>query len=328
LHKLVDELDGSYSLVGMFGESLISFRDPRAIRPLVYGFNGEHYVFSSESIVLQQAGVEDVHDVEPGQLVVVDQDGLHLHQIVESKNIAHCFFEYVYFANSVSIIDKKNVYQTRLRLGEVLADQLKEQGIDNKIDYIVPVPDTSKAACATMGDILNKPFREAIMKNRSSLRTFIMPNVDARHRAAKSKYLFVDEYIKDRSILLVDDSIVRGFTMKFLIEILREKGAKSIHVAITCPPQKYSCMYGVDFGTDQELIANKSSIEEIKEEINADSLTYLSIENLRKALELEQICDACITGNYPTPHGKLIRLKISEGVLSDSKAHYEQSLQS
>ncbi len=314
-------LDGAYSIVGILGNDLFCFRDSRAIRPLVFGKSSTHAVFASESICLQQAGVDVIEDVKPGEMILVTPElKVTRKQLVVPENISHCFFEYVYFASSVSDLEGRNVYATRLQLGAELASELK--GID--VDYIVPVPDTSKAACETLSEKLDIPLREAIMKNRSSMRTFIMPGLDERERAAKSKYLFVDRFIRGKRLLIVDDSIVRGFTTMFLIKILKERGAKEVHVAITCPPQRYACYYGVDFGTDRELIArNDTPIEQIREMIGADSLAYLSIQSLKNVLKTESLCTACIDGNYPTPNGKSIRLRVLKGEMDDRTTHYE-----
>lgn len=325
LVKLTDELDGAYSLVGILGEDVFSYRDPRGIRPLVYGTNGTHHIISSESIVLQQAGVMEVHDVNPGELVYFSAEGVRSEQIVEPQNISHCYFEYVYFANSVSTINSKNVYSTRLQLGRKLGEQILDRRLDDRLDFVIPVPDTSKAAAETLSETINVPIREGIMKNRSSLRTFIMPTEDKRESAAKSKYLFIDEYLRGKNILLVDDSIVRGFTMKYLIRILKKDyKVNKVNVAITCPPQRYACYYGVDFGTDTELIAyDDKPIDRIREEIGADTLTYLTLENLKAAIGMNTLCTACLTGEYPTPHGKNLRLKIMKGEIGSEETHYE-----
>ncbi len=322
LIKFVDEFDGAYSLVGILGEDMFAFRDPRAIRPLIYGTNGLQHYMTSESSVLQQARVTEQSDLKAGELLYISENTVARKQLVEAKNIAHCFFEYVYFAGTASVIDNKNVYSTRLKLGEYLGLQVKELNLE--LDFVIPIPDTSRTASSTVSEVLQIPLREAILKNRSAKRTFIMPGVDYRENAAKSKYLFVDEFIKDKKILIVDDSIVRGFTMKYLIKILRDLGADKIHVAITSPPQRFACLYGVDFGTNKELIAGDGkSIDEIATIIGADSLTYISHDGLRKSLEMDDICDACITGNYPTPHGQLIKQKVELGIIDDSKTYYE-----
>lgn len=323
LMKLTEELDGAYSLVGIIGDDMFCFRDPRGIRPLIYGTNGFQHYMTSESSVLQQARVTEQFDINPGELIYISDGKLSRKQLVEEKNVSHCFFEYVYFAGSASTIDGKSVYTTRLNLGSYLGKQVKEKNLE--IDYVIPIPDTSRTASSTVSEVLGIPLREAILKNRSAKRTFIMPGVDYRENAAKSKYLFVEDYIRGKNILIVDDSIVRGFTMKYLIKILKtDYGAKNVHVAITCPPQRFACLYGVDFGTNNELIASDNrSIEEISDIIKSDSLTYISYEGMRKSIGLDRICDACITGNYPTPHGQIIKLRVENGEIDLTKTYYE-----
>ncbi len=322
LFELSSKIDGSYSIVGIFADKMFCFRDPRGIRPLIFGKNETHFMFASESICMQQSGMSFLRDVNPGEFIIIDNNKETAKQLVTPENISHCFFEYVYFANSASVIDGQNVYSTRLKLGKYLAEQLKQKKLD--IDYVVPVPDTSKSASQTLSEYLNIPLREAIMKNRSSKRTFIMPNMDTRELAARAKYLFIDKYIKNKKLLIVDDSIVRGLTTKYLIKVLRQKGAKEVHVAITSPPQRYACYYGVDFGTDKELIAKgDTSINIIKDKINADSLTYISEVNLIRALNRTDLCTACINAKYPTKFGKILREKINKGIIMDTNSHYE-----
>ncbi len=322
--KLLKELDGAFSIVGILGDSMFAIRDPRGIRPFVYGSIGYGYVFSSESIVLQQAGVKNTSDVPPGSLMVYSDKSLTIHHLIEEKRFP-CMFEFVYFTSAASIIESRNVYTVRLELGRLLGEQLKQKGL--KVDYVIPVPDTSKTASQTISEVLGIPLRDAILKNRTSLRTFIMPGEDDRIIAAKSKYLFIDELIIDKDILLVDDSIIRGFTLKFLIKLLRERGANSVHVAITNPPTRHPCYYGVDFTTTHELIAAKvKDIDQIAQEIGADSLTYLENDNLKKAIKLPNICMACIDGNYPTPFGKELHRLVEEGIILETASHYEIEL--
>ncbi|MHA2253369.1 MAG: phosphoribosyltransferase family protein, partial [Candidatus Kariarchaeaceae archaeon] len=190
-------------------------------------------------------------------------------------------------------------------------------------DYITPIPDTSKTACNTIAEALRKPIREVVLKNRSSLRTFILPEKNQRLKAAKEKYLFINELIQDKKLLIIDDSIIRGLTIKYLIQILRKRNAKEIHVAITNPPTRFPCYYGIDFATDEELIAKNKTQEEICKLIGADSLTYLSLDGLKKAINLPSICDACLSGNYPTPFGRELRKYLKEGVLLPTQTHYE-----
>ncbi|RMG33925.1 MAG: amidophosphoribosyltransferase [Methanobacteriota archaeon] len=318
--KLMDILDGAYSITGFLGHTFFGIRDPRGIRPMVYGFHDGFAVIASESLVLQQAGMPEIKEMPPGGLLIFDEDELTIQQLVKTEK-RPCMFEYVYFASAASEINERSVYETRLRLGELLGDQIRNAGIE--ADAVVPVPDTSRTASQTLSEKLGIPLRDAILKNRSSMRTFIMPAEDERLAAAKSKYLFIEGMIKGKRLLLVDDSIIRGLTLKYLISLLRQKGATEIHVAITNPPTRYPCYYGVDFTTKKELIASQKSVEEIRREIGADSLTYLTHENLKRAIDLPELCMACIDGNYPTPFGQHLKRLLEEGMILETMTHYE-----
>ncbi len=318
---LLKNLDGAYSIVGIYDGKMFALRDPNGIRPMVYGMKDNVFVVASESLVLQQAGLTEYHEVPRGHLLIYENEP----EIIglDEKSPSPCMFEFVYFASAASTIEKRSVYATRLKLGKFLGQQIRKKNLD--IDFVVPVPDTSKTASQTISEVLGIPLRDAILKNRSSLRTFIMPAEDERLSAARAKYLFIDELIKDKNLLIVDDSIIRGLTLKYLISLLRQKGANSIHVAITNPPTRYPCYYGVDFTTKSELIASKKSVEEIRYEIGADSLTYLSLESLKEAINLPNLCLACIDGNYPTPFGKQLQRLSEEGLLLESTTHYESA---
>ncbi len=318
--KLMDALDGAYSITGFLEQTFFGIRDPRGIRPMVYGHQGDFVVTASESLVLQQAGLDEIKEMPPGSILVFQDNELTIHPLVEHSK-SHCMFEYVYFASAASEINERSVYVTRLRLGELLGDQIKASGIE--VDAVVPVPDTSRTASQTISERLGVPLRDAILKNRSSMRTFIMPAKDERLAAAKSKYLFIEGMIRGKRLLIVDDSIIRGLTLKYLISLLRQKGAIEIHVAITNPPTRYPCYYGVDFTTNRELIASQKTIDEIRLEIGADSLTYLTQENLRKAIGLPELCMACVNGDYPTPFGQHLKRLLDEGIILETTTHYE-----
>ncbi len=309
IKELMLTMDGAYSCVGIIGDKLFAFRDPRGIRPIVYAQNENFCLVASESVVLQQAGFDSISVLEPGNYILFSGLQSRPVELVTSKEHTHCMFEYIYFASAASKIEDISVYQTRIALGEELALQLKERNI--KADYVVPVPDTSKTAAQPISEILQIPLRDAIIKNRSSKRTFIMPTVETRIKAAMEKYLFIDSLIEGKNLLLIDDSIVRGLTLKYLIKLLKQKGANEVHVAITSPPISQACYYGVDFPTRGELIAAEKSESEIKEEINASSLTYLSLDGLKTSLKGLEACYACIDGNYPTPFGEQLK-EISE----------------
>ena len=327
--EFMNSVDGSYAVAGIYTGKLFAFRDPRGIRPLVIGNNGEIAAAASESYVLEFLGIYEWEDVNPGELVVVKAQeneesafsiSKYVCKSVEKK--AHCMFEWVYFANPCTKINGKSVYQARLDLGRKLGDQIsKSSKID--YDYVVPVPDTSKIAATGIAEYTGLKFREAIIKNRTLLRTFIMPTEEKRKTAADLKYQFVVDLIKGKNLLVVDDSIVRGLTSKKIVKRLRELGANKIGFAVTSPPQKYPCYYGIDFPRETELIAHKKTVEQIREYLGVDELFYQTVSDLKVVLKPLDICTACLTGEYPTPHARRIRELLKEGKIDPNSSHYE-----
>ncbi len=244
-------------------------------------------------------------------------------QLISSPQTAHCMFEHVYFAHPSSYIENRSVYDVRHRLGINLATEIKKRGID--IDFVVPVPDSSRIAAQAIAETLEIPLREAIVKNRyQTSRVFILADLE-RKRVIERKYLFVPSLIKNKKVLLVDDSIVRGDTSKKLMERLRTYNAKWIGLASTCPPLIRACYYGIDFSIDEELIARNKSLAELCELIGADEIFYQGIGDLVDAIGLYgKLCTACITGEYPTPGGKKLRKKLSSGQINPHITHYDQ----
>ncbi len=298
-----ERINGAYSVVTVsIGNRMVAFRDPKGIRPLVMGrkkkSNGEwSYAFSSETVPLDFLGFEIVRDVKPGEVVYINSKGVVKSEVLTDDKPQHCMFEWVYFSRPDSVIENLSVYEARRNLGKQLAHQIKEKNLS--IDVVMPVPDSSRPAALACAEELGIPYREGLIKNRYSQRTFIMPTQELRENAVKMKLSPVIKEIKGKSILLVDDSIVRGTTSKKIVRMLKKSGAREVHFASTAPPIKKPCFYGVDMSTTEELIAGNKSIEEIKEFIKADSLTYLSVENLKKAIP-RRICTACLDGSYPT----------------------------
>ena len=296
-------VNGAYSVVTVsIGNRMVAFRDPKGIRPLIMAKkqnqNGEiSYAFASETIPLDFLGYEIIRDVKPGEVIYINAHGTVKSEVLTDEKPAHCMFEWVYFARPDSVIENLSVYEARRNLGKQLAQQIKEKNLS--IDVVMPVPDSSRPAALACAEELQIPYREGLIKNRYSQRTFIMPTQELRENAVKMKLSPVIKEIKDKSILLVDDSIVRGTTSKKIIKMLKKAGAKEIHFASSSPALKKPCFYGVDMSTEEELIAANKSNEEIRKFIEADSLTYLSIENLKKAIP-RRICTACLDGNYPT----------------------------
>ena len=299
-----NRVNGAYSVVTVStGNRMVAFRDPKGIRPLVMGKKQKEdgsisYAFSSETVPLDFLGYEIIRDVKPGEVIYINSHGTVKSEVLVDEKPAHCMFEWVYFARPDSVIENLSVYEARRNLGKQLANQIKEKNL--KIDVIMPVPDSSRPAALACAEELKIPYREGLIKNRYSQRTFIMPTQELRENAVKMKLSPVIKEIKGKSILLVDDSIVRGTTSKKIVKMLKKAGAKEVHFASSCPAIKKPCFYGVDMSTEEELIAAHKTDDEIKKFIGADSLTYLTIENLRKAIP-KRICTACLDGNYPTP---------------------------
>jgi amidophosphoribosyltransferase len=318
--EFMENVDGSYSIIGMLDEEIFSFRDPRGIRPLVIGNNGKITVVASESVVLHNMHIKDIDTIKPGEIVFLSNNKWKREDLIKHDH-AHCMFEYVYFANPCSIIEERLVYDVRLQFGRELGERIQKDNLN--IDYIIPVPDTSRPASQGLSEILEIPVREAIIKNRYLQRTFIMKSEEERTRVAKRKYLYTSKYIRGKNILVVDDSIVRGLTSKKIVQDLRDLGANKIYFALTCPAIRFACYYGIDFPTDEELIASGNKVEEIRDILNVDQIYYQSIDSLKKSIGLSDICTACLSGSYPTPYAQEIRIKYLNGELK-GRSHYEE----
>ncbi|MBI2970849.1 MAG: amidophosphoribosyltransferase [Candidatus Aenigmarchaeota archaeon] len=315
-------LDGSYSITCIFNDKLVVFRDPKGIRPLFLAKTNTHVMTASETVCFQLENPEYIRDVEPGELIIIGKDGMVSKKLRTEKNY-HCMFEYVYFSHPTSTVDGRNVYDVRIRLGEKLAKQIMRKGI--KADMVACVPETSRPAAQKMAEMLGLPFRDILIRNWHVDRTFIMKDQKTREVYASRKYLVNDYFLKGRKVLIVDDSIVRGTTSKKIIELLRNHGAEEVHLAITCPPIISPCYYGIDFATYKELAAHGKSVEAIREMINADSLTYQTIDDLKEAIGLPDLCTACLTKEYPTPYGAVLNRLAEDGRLSDEGRHYQHT---
>ncbi|MFO7872028.1 MAG: amidophosphoribosyltransferase [Candidatus Undinarchaeales archaeon] len=303
-NNTMDVLNGGYSCVGLIaGKGLVGFRDPKGIRPMIFGkkeLDGKtSYAFASETVALEVNGYEIIRDVKPGEVFFIDND-LNIHsKVVKNSGRKHCMFEWVYFARPDSVIEKEGVYEARLKLGRELAKKWKKKG--KEVDVVIPVPDTSRTSALSFANEIDVPYREGLIKNRYSWRTFIMPTQEQRESAVRLKLNPVIKEIKGKKIALIDDSIVRGTTSKKLISLIRNAGAKEIHFLSACPPIKFPCYYAIDFADKNELIAGQKEIEEIRKKIGADTLTYQSIEGLKNALDRDnELCMACLNGEYPT----------------------------
>jgi amidophosphoribosyltransferase len=301
--RTMERIHGSYSLTIMHDETVLGVRDPQGNRPLVIGELEDGYVLTSESAAIDTLDGELIRDVRPGELVVLHDDGsgYDTYQLIEQENTAHCFFEHVYFARPDSTIDESLVYEVRRELGRKLWE---ESGVES--DVVLPVPDSGRAfasgyAEAAQDDGSDIEFAEGLMKNRYVGRTFIMPTQDERERAVRLKLNPIKSTIEGKSVTIIDDSIVRGTTSNQLVQLLNDAGAEEVNVRIGAPPIIAPCYMGIDMASREELIAGDQSVEEIRDEIAADTLSYLSIDAIAETLETSKadLCLGCVTGEYP-----------------------------
>lgn len=300
LVETLETIKGAYSIVMTTKDKLIAIRDPLGIRPLCLGKLKDSYVVSSESIAFGAIGAEFVRDLEPGEILIIDQDGLQSISFRKNKQSAFCIFEHVYFARPDSKIDGVSVYSSRIEAGKMLAKECK---ID--ADIVVGVPDSGIPAAIGYSRQSGIAYSEGFIKNRYVGRTFIQPSQFLREKSVRLKLSALESQVSGKRVIMIDDSIVRGTTSKKIVNLLKEAGAKEVHVLVSSPPVKFSCFYGVDTPERKKLIANTHSIEEIKKEIEADSLYYLSIEGLKKTPVNSKLdfCTACFDGKYPVSIG-------------------------
>jgi len=324
-------VQGSYAVVAIIaGKGMVAFRDPRGIKPLVIGRRGDEYIFASENVMFTLLGFEYQGDVKSGECVFVDLEK-KLHRKVITKEIhCPCIFEHIYFARADALIDNISVYKSRLRMGNKLAERIKPLLKKLKIDVVVPAPSTSNTAALTLAYDLGVKYREGLIKNNFIGRTFIMENQEIRKKSVKYKLSPVELEIKDKNVLLLDDSIVRGNTSREIVKLLKEAGAKKVYFAVAAPPIKFPCVYGIDMPTRQELIAhNKETIEDIRKEIGADFLIYQELDDLIDAVqegnpEVKNYCTACFSGKYPTDISQEELLKLEEDRIAVRKKQKEQ----
>jgi len=303
--RLVDSLkqiDGAYGLVALTNKKLIGARDPLGIRPLVLGRLGDATVLCSETCALDTIGATFIRDVEPGEVVVISSEGLISMKPFPPMPARPCIFEYIYFARPDSIVGGKSVYQVRKNMGSELA---KENSVD--VDVIVPVPDSGTPAAIGFAAQSNLPFELGIIRNHYVGRSFIEPTQKIRELQVKLKHNVNKPVVRNKRVLLIDDSIVRGTTSVKIVKMMREAGAREVHMRIASPPITHPCYYGIDTPDRDKLIAATQSLEEITAFIGADSLGYLSIDGLYRAMGeksrnpiLPQYTDHCFTGDYPT----------------------------
>lgn len=289
--RLHERCKGGYAVVAMIsGYGIMAFRDPLGIRPLVYGKRTNpttgkaEYMVASESVALDAIGYKLVRDVAPGEAIYIDNDGVfHCHNSIENQKPIGCIFEHVYFARPDSLIDNCSVYKARARMGEYLAEKIIAERPDHDIDVIIPIPESSRPSAMELAHKLNIKFREGFVKNRYIGRTFIMPGQETRKKSVKQKLNPIGLEFKDKNVLLVDDSIVRGTTCQKIIELAREAGAKKVYFASASPPVRHPNVYGIDMPVRSELIAHDRTVEQIREKIGADWLIYQDLDDLIKS---------------------------------------------
>src|SRR6202140_437498 len=296
------QLEGAFSLVFLAQDRIIVARGPHGFRPLAVGemeFSGHRkcYVFASETCAFDLIGAVYLHDVEPGEMVIVGPEGITRERFAPKQPLSQCVFEHVYFARPDSIVFGRAVEESRENLGRLLAREAPADA-----DLVVPVPDSGVAAAIGYSAESGLPFRQALIRNHYVARTFIEPSQAIRDFGVKLKLNPVRHLLQGKRVVLVDDSIVRGTTSRKIVRMVRHAGAREIHLRISCPPTISPCFYGVDTPTKKELIAHNNSIEEIRRFVEADSLNYLSLASLRQAVadDRHEYCYACYTGDYPT----------------------------
>ncbi|MGI9262565.1 MAG: amidophosphoribosyltransferase [Woeseiaceae bacterium] len=334
-----DRCSGGYAVVAMIiGHGIVAFRDPNGIRPILVGereaSDGTEYMVASESVALDSLGFKNAQDLRPGEAVFISNEGsLHRREYQGQTSYSPCIFEYVYFARPDSIIDNLSVYKARLRMGEQLAGQIVREWPDHDIDVVIPIPDTSRTAAVQVAYHLGVKYREGFIKNRYIGRTFIMPGQAERTESVRRKLNAIDLEFRNKNVLLVDDSIVRGTTSRQIIKMAREAGARKVYFASAAPPVRYPNVYGIDMPAASELIANGRTVEQIEELIGADRLIYQDLHGLIRSVrhdnsEITDFDTSCFSGEYVTDDVTEDYLRDLEKARSDeAKAKSEKKWQ-
>ncbi len=306
--EVMKKLVGSYSLTILTNDELIAVRDPLGVRPLCLGEDENSTMIASETVAFDVLGMPYSRDVKPGEIVVINEKGISSHRPFKLNRKGHCMFEYVYFARADSVLNGIPVYGVREKIGEML-------GSDNNMeaDMVTPVPDSAIPFALGYSRRSGVPYRETLIRNRYVGRTFILPNQQSRELAVRLKLNPMLQDVRGKKIILFDDSIVRGTTSGKVIRLLKDAGAEEVHMRVGCPPIKSLCKLGIDMPTDRELIASEKDVEEIREYIGADSLKYLTIEDLTEAIGLteDDLCMGCLTEKYPIEISKAEQVSLS-----------------
>jgi amidophosphoribosyltransferase len=297
---VLPRLHGAFSTVVMTRDKLVAFRDPHGLRPLALGMIGDRYCVASESCALDIIGARFLRELEPGEVLTIDAGGISTKMAVEGARRAFCVFEYIYFARPDSIMGGTVLQGARGRMGEILAREAPVEA-----DLVIAVPDSGNPAARGYARASGIPHDDGFVKNRYVARTFIQPGQELRKHGLRLKFNPMPEIVRGQRLVVVDDSIVRGNTTRQIVQMLRDAGAKEVHLRITAPPIRNPCYYGIDMSTREEMVAHGREVDEIAAELGADSLHYLSLEGVYEAVGAtrETHCDACFTGEYPLPHG-------------------------
>ena len=297
LERALNKVQGAFSLLMITPNEMIAARDPHGIRPFCIGKLEDTYILASETCALDLLGAKYVRDVQPGELIVINDDGMHSRQFAPPTKSKHCIFEYIYFSRPDSQIFGNNVDKIRRKFGKVLSDEQPAE----TADMVISVPDSSNTCALGFSQASKIKHEIGLIRNHYVGRTFIFPTQYLRDLSVRLKFNTVKGVIENREVVIIDDSIVRGTTLKKLVKLLRNSGAKKVHVRISSPPVKHPCFYGMDFPTTEELIAGQHTVDEITDIINADSLGYLSLDGTLESTHLEKdnFCTACFSGDYP-----------------------------
>ena len=305
LKSIYEKCSGGFSVVALIsGIGIVAFRDPNGIRPLSLGTKNKSYMVASESSALTALDFEAVEDIKPGEAIILSENGeLIKRRIVRKSSHTPCLFEFVYFSRPDSSIDNISIHKSRLRMGDFLGDKILKEYPKLNVDVVIPIPDTSRTSAMQVAYKLGVKYREGFMKNRYIGRTFIMPGQRNRKRSVKQKLNPIEIEFKDKRVLLVDDSIVRGHTSKNIVKMVKKCGAKKVFLASASPPIRHQNIYGIDMPATTELVAHKRSVKEIKRYIKADELIYQSLEDLKRSAsignpKITEFEDSVFTGNY------------------------------
>tara|TARA_A100001234_G_scaffold17715_1_gene14060 strand:+ start:375 stop:1829 length:1455 start_codon:yes stop_codon:yes gene_type:complete len=305
LKSIYEKCSGGFSVVALIsGIGIVAFRDPNGIRPLSLGTKNKSYMIASESSALTALDFETVEDIKPGEAIILNENGeLMRRRVVRKSSHTPCLFEFVYFSRPDSSIDDISIHKSRLRMGDFLGDKILKEYPKLNVDVVIPIPDTSRTSAMQVAYKLGVKYREGFMKNRYIGRTFIMPGQRNRKRSVKQKLNPIEIEFKDKRVLLVDDSIVRGHTSKNIVKMVKKCGAKKVFLASASPPIRHQNIYGIDMPATTELVAHKRSIKEIKKYIKADELVYQNLEDLKRSAsignpKITEFEDSVFTGNY------------------------------